>query len=85
MDKVGVVTWVDGSNYGGFLQAYATNIRLKEKGKEPVFLQFKTKKSMLKHFLGALLLAFVRPDIIMSRIRKHRLLKKSLAVKSFFA
>jgi len=85
MDKVGVVTWVDGSNYGGFLQAYATNIRLKEKGKEPVFLQFKTKKSMLKHFLGALLLAFVRPDIIMSRIRKHRLLKKTLEVKTFFS
>lgn len=85
MDKVGVITWVDGSNFGGFLQAFATNTHLKEKGIKPVFIKLVTTRSKFKHFLGMLCLLFLRPDIMSSRIKKRRLLKKEIYVKEFIS
>ena len=79
--KIGVVTWVDGANFGGFLQAFATDYYLKHQGYDVVFLQYKKKFHVIKHYIGSLLL--VRMDVAKSRIKKHRLLKKNITVKVY--
>ena len=77
MKKVGILTFHDGVNYGGFLQLYGLYRTIESLGHEPVVINYRNKRFFFKEL--RMLFLKKRPQVIWRNFQKLRKFRTELA------